>query len=75
MNEETPRRRGRPPTGRTFPHKVNTYLTDEELRALNILADERNGSGRPLGQAGVIRKAIRELAQRRGIRLGEESSE
>jgi hypothetical protein len=58
---------GRPPTGRLFPYKVFGYLGAEELRLLNRLAERRNGSGKPLGVAGAIRKAIRLLAEREGV--------
>jgi hypothetical protein len=43
------------------------YLGAEELRLLNRLAERRNGSGKPLGVAGAIRKAIRLLAEREGV--------
>ena len=61
-------RGGRPPTGRTFPHKVFGYVTDEELRLLERLEQKTNGSGRPRGRAGTIREAIRALAEKEGVR-------
>lgn len=67
MDEGEKRKGGRPATGRLFPHKVFGYISDDELRLLEILAQKINGSGRPRGVAGVLRAAIRALAEKEGV--------
>ena len=58
---------GRPPTGPLYPHKVWGYVNDEELRLLNTLAQTVGAGGRPRGMAGVLRDAIRALAEKEGV--------
>lgn len=55
-------KRGRP-AGVARPHKVNTYLDDQELRLLKELAQVQDRS-----EAAVLREALRQLAKKEGIK-------
>lgn len=58
---------GRPATGRTYPHKVFGYVDDEGLRLLRQLAARTGAGGLPRGESGVVRDAIRALAEKEGV--------
>jgi hypothetical protein len=63
---DDPRKPGRPP-GVKRPHKVFTYLDDEELQQLQTLAADQSGS-----VAAALRQAMKRAYQQRQEKAGED---
>jgi len=61
MNDETPKRRPGRPAGKERKHKINSYLTDPELR-LFLAECQRRG----VSQAEAVRDALRQWWEKGG---------